>query len=195
VIDNPFHPLIPGTTRVYEQLTAEGLEHIEVHVTDRTKTILGVECVEVEDIVMLDDELIESTLDWFAQDVAGNVWYFGELSMDFEDGRVVTLDGTWEAGQDGASPGLIMPAQHSVGMLYRQEFLVGEAEDVAGFLSTSASAVVAYGSFVNCLQTEDFTALSPGSIEHKYYAAGIGKVLEIKPDSGARLELIDVIYE
>lgn len=192
-IDNPYMPLIPGTTFIYEGNTADGFEHEEFVVTSNTRVILGVTCVEVHDTVTLDGNLIEDTLDWFAQDTDGNVWYFGESSKEIVNGEIVSLEGSWEAGVDGAKPGIIMPANPVVGDFYRQEFYLGEAEDVGEVLSLTASASVTYGDFTNCLQTADTAPLEPDALEHKFYAPGVGLVLEIDPVTGERLELIQII--
>jgi len=195
VIDNPYLPLLPGTHFIYEKEIDEGTERVDLFVTDQTKEILGVECVAVHDIESLDDEVVEDTIDWFAQDAHGNVWYFGEISISFEDGEIESLDGSWQAGRDGAKPGIIMRADPEEGDFYRQEFLIGEAEDVAEVLSLSAMVKVHYGAFERCLQTEESSPLEPGGFEHKFYAAGVGLVLELDPESGERLELIDVVLE
>jgi len=203
LVDNPHFPLIPGTTMVFEKQTGDGLERVEIHVTHDTREILGVECTVVESLDIVfeagagpdEGELEEHTFDWYAQDVHGNVWYFGELSMDFEDGDLVGLGGSFEAGKDGAKPGILMPADPVVGSFYRQEFLLGEAEDVAGVLRRNARASVPYGSFVGCLQTEDFTALEPDALEHKFYAPGVGLVLEVDLADGQRTELVSVTRE
>lgn len=195
VIDNPYLPLIPGTTWIYEKDDDGEIEHIEVTVTDDTIEIMGVDCVVVRDTVTVDGVLEEDTYDWFAQDSDGNVWYFGELSFEYEDGELSGLDGSWEAGEDGAHAGIVMQAAPMVGQVYRQEYLLREAEDVGAVLSLNETVSPAYGTFMNCLQTEDYSPLEPGALEHKYYAPGIGLVLEVKPDSGEMLELIDVIYE
>jgi len=188
-IDNPYNPLSPGTTLVYEGQTAQGLEHNEVFVTKNTRVILGVTCVEVLDTVKLNGELTEQTLDWFAQDKDGNVWYFGENSEELAGGLVVDLGGSFMAGVDGAEPGIIMKAHPAVGDFYRQEFDLGNAEDLAKVLSLSASVAVTAGSFSNCLQSEETEALDPSALENKYYAAGIGNVLTVDLVTGERLEL------
>jgi len=191
--DNPFFPLVPGRTLTYQKTTAEG--EIEVSVVTflkETREILGVECVAVRDTESVDGEVVEDTFDYYARDLEGNVWYFGELSMVFEDGFLVDLGGSWIAGEDGASPGIIMPADLFLGQTYRQEFLLGEAEDAATVLSRDASVSVPYGDFDGCRETLDFTPLEPGNVEHKFYAEGIGLVLEVDPANGERLELIDV---
>jgi hypothetical protein len=190
---NPYYPLTPGTCRVYEAETEEGTEVIEVCVTDDVREILGVNCVVVRDTVTLDGELIEDTFDWFAQDTEGNVWYFGELSMEFEDGELVSLEGSWEAGEDGAKPGIIMWANPQVGDVFRQEFFLGEAEDMGEILALDQAVTVPYGSFQNCVMTKDYTPIEPDVEENKYYAQGVGVVLEVDVESGERVELIDVV--
>ncbi len=191
-IDNPYFPLTPGTTFIYEKETDEGTERVEVQVTDQTKEILGVECTVVTDTVFLDGELIEFTWDWYAQDKEGNVWYFGELSFEFEDGELLGLEGSWQAGVDGAKPGIIIPADPAVGDVYRQEFALGEAEDMGEVLGLMEIAAVPYGSWANCLKTADFTPLEPDVLEHKYYAPGVGLVLEVDPEEDERVELVEI---
>ncbi len=195
VIDNPFFPLKPGTTFIYEGTTEEGLEHNEVKVTHRTREILGVTCIEVRDTVTVDGELVEDTLDWYAQDKEGNVWYFGENSKELEDGLIVSLEGSWTAGVDRAKPGIIMKAHPQVGNLYRQEFSLGVAEDMARVLSLNESVTVPYGSFTNCLKTREFTPLEPDAKENKFYARGVGFIKEIDVVTGEHIDLIDIITE
>ncbi len=193
-IDNRYLPLIPGTTFVYEGDTEDGFERNEVYVTDETKEILGVTCTVVDDRVWVDGELEEKTFDWFAQDKDGNVWYFGENSKEYEDGEVVSTEGSWEAGVDGAKPGIVMQGNPTVGETYRQEFYAGEAEDMAKVLALDASVSVAYGDFEDCLKTKEWTPLEPGVVEHKYYAPDVGMVLERLVEGGSgELELIDII--
>jgi hypothetical protein len=191
-IDNPFLPFVPGTTWKYEGKTDEGTETIVVEATAATRVILGVTCTEVRDRGYLNGVLAEDTRDWYAQDKQGNVWYFGELSYEIEDGLIVSISGSWEAGVDGAKPGLAMPAAVAVGRTYRQEFLIGEAEDLGQILSLNASVTVPYGAFTGCRKTRDFTPLSPDSNEHKFYATGVGLLLEQDPEGGSRVELIEV---
>ncbi len=192
VIDNPLMPLFPGTTRTYVAETEEGTETIVVTVLAEKKEILGVMCTVVRDTVRLDGVLVEDTLDWFAQDVDGNVWYFGEIALNYEDGDITDVDGSWRSGVDGAQPGIVMPAAPVVGRAYRQEFLAGEAEDWAQVLALDASATVPFGSFAGCLQTLDATPMEPDAVEHKYYAPGIGVVLEVDPETNERVELVSV---
>ena len=184
---NTYWPLIPGAEWVYENEE----EEITVTVTGDTIEILGVVCTIVRDVVVEDGEPVEDTLDFYAQDNQGNVWYFGEISKNFEDGLLSDLDGSWRAGVDFAKPGILMKAAPVVGDIYRQEFLLGEAEDIAEVVSTTASeSATAANCTGDCLQTKEYTPIEPGEIEYKYYAPGIGLILEEKPESGERLELI-----
>lgn len=192
VINNPFMPLSPGTTFIYEGQTDQGLEHEEFFVTSNTKLILGVTCVEVRDTSTVNGELEEDTLDWFAQDTAGNVWYFGENAKQLAGGLVVSVEGSWTAGVDGAKPGIVMKAQPAVSDFYRQEFSLGVAEDIAEVVSLTKSVTVPYGSFTNCLKTRETSPLEPDVLENKYYAAGIGQVLTIDLVTGEKLELINI---
>lgn len=190
-IDNPFMPLTPGVTSVHEGTTDEGFEHIETTVTATTKTILGVVCVEVHDVAFIDGELVEDTLDWYAQDADGNVWYFGEATTAFEGGVPVSTEGSWEAGVDGALPGIVMLASPRVGDVYQQEDAPGVAEDRGWVVGLGESETVPYGSFTGCLHTKDFSPLEPGVMEDKFYAPGVGLILEIDDDDN-RIELISV---
>jgi hypothetical protein len=194
-IDNPYFPLTPGTTLVYEGNSPDGVEHDEFAVTHNTRVIDGVTCVEVHDTSTVDGELAEDTLDWFAQDKDGNVWYFGENSKQLEGGLVVGVEGSWMAGVDGAKPGIIMEAHPAVGDVYRQEFSLGVAEDLGKVLSLTASATVPAGSFDHCLKTKDFSPLEPDVVENKFYAQGVGSVLEIDRSTGERLELVEIRRE
>ena len=143
-------------------------------------------------------EMVEDTFDWFAQDKDGNVWYFGEDVSNYEDGELADKDGSWEAGVDGALPGIVMyadPATH-IGETYRQEYYQGEAEDMAQVVSLGESVSTASGDYENCLMTKEWTPLEPGFSEHKYYAPGIGMVLEAIVEGGeGEMELVDTTIE
>lgn len=204
---NPYWPLVLGATWNYEGDTDEGLEKIEVTVTDDIKEIEYPEdsgqffpCRVVRDIVTLvtDDgeEVVEDTKDWYAQDSDGNVWYFGEIALNYEDGEIVDVEGSWTAGVDGAKPGIVMWANPREGDIYRQEFLLGDAEDMALVLSTNAGKVEVYaGTYENyVLQTEEWTPIEPDVVEYKYYAPGVGMILEENPDTGEQVELIKVEF-
>jgi hypothetical protein len=191
-VDNTLFPLHPGTRWVYETVTEGGTERTVIEVTNGTKLVMGVTCVVVRDTVSLDGTVIEDTLDWYAQDVRGNVWYLGEDSKEYEGGEVVGTAGSWEAGVGGARPGIIMLAHPEVGLSYHQEYLKGEAEDLAQVLSLTATATVPTGSYSSMLQTREWTPLEPDVAEDKYYAAGIGCVLEVGVRGGTdRTELVE----
>jgi hypothetical protein len=151
---------------------------VRVTVTDNTKDILGISATVVRDQVFVDGKLAEDTLDWYAQDRQGNVWYMGEDTKEYEDGKVVSTEGSWEAGVDGAQAGVIMPAQPEIGLTYRQEYYEGEAEDLAKAVALDETVEVPAGFFIGVLVTEDWTPLEPKLLERKYYAPGIGVVFE-----------------
>ena len=188
-IDNPYWPMRPGSTWVYR----EGDQRVEVTVTDRTRTVLGVETRVVHDLVTENGVPVEDTFDWYAQDSDGNVWYFGEDTTEFKEGKPPVHAGSWEAGVDGAQPGIVVPADPEVGLSYRQEYYAGEAEDRAKVLSVDERVEVPAGTFEGALQTEDTTPLDPAIVEHKFYARGVGPVLalKIRGETG-REELIGV---
>ena len=187
---NPYFPLTPGLVKVFES----GDETITVTVTEDVKEILGIDTIVVRDTVEEDIELVEDTFDWYAQDVDGNVWYFGELSLNYEDGELTDLDGSWQSGVDDAQPGIIMKASPVEGEVYRQEYLLAEAEDMAQVHSThdTTESVPAADCSAGCLVTREFLPVEPDVEEFKYYTPGIGFILATKPDSTEREELVDV---
>ena len=188
-IHNPYWPMAPGSTWVYRETDPEGgVQRVEVTVTDRTKRILGIDATVVHDVVTEDGELIEDTYDWYAQDASGNVWYLGEDTKEFENGKVSTTKGSWEAGVDGAQAGIIVPGDPQAGMTYRQEYYAGEAEDVGKILSLEERAEVPFGSFGNLLMTKDTTPLDPDVLEHKFYAEGVGPILVLGLSGGGGRE-------
>jgi hypothetical protein len=194
-IDNPYFPLTPGTTRIYAAQTPHGVVSNVVATTHNTVVIMGVSCVEVHDVVYTDEEVTEDTLDWFAQDKQGNVWYFGENTLEVADGLVVSVEGSFVAGVDGARPGIIMKAHPAIGDYFRQEFVLEQGEDVEEVIGLDESVTVAYGSFNHCVKIQETTALEPGVIVHDFYAPGVGPVLSIDMPSNERLELVRITTE
>lgn len=193
-INNRFTPFPKGAFRVYEKTTADGVERIRVELLPETRVIMGVTVTTLRDTVTLDGVVIEDTKDWIAQDKDGNVWYFGEIVQNFEDGLLANLDGSFEAGKDGAKAGFWSKAAPIVGETYRQEWALGNAEDIVEVVSLNATdTVVPFSAFGTgtVLKTKDTTPMSPGVVEFKYYVPGIGFALEVKPATGERLELID----
>jgi hypothetical protein len=192
-ITNPYFPLKPGTEFIYEGTSEDSKLRDEVTVTSDTKEILGVTCVVVHDVVFEDGEMVEATDDWYAQDKDGNVWYLGEDSKTYENGEVKSTEGSWEAGKDGAVPGIIMPAHPNVGDVYFQEYYKGEAEDQAQVQSLTDSLTVKYGSYDHVLTTKEWSSLEPETIELKYYAKGVGLLREetVKGES-EKDELVEI---
>ncbi len=178
VVDNPLFPL-PLGRRLISRGTEDGEpETVITDVTVGHKTILGVNVVVVLDRVFLSGELKEKTFDWYAQDKAGNVWYLGEDTKEYENGKVVSTAGSFEAGKNGASAGIIMRAHPKQGQTTPQEFAPGIAEDKARVLDLNATVTVPLGTFNHCLKTAEFTPLEPDGLENKFYCPGIGIVQE-----------------
>jgi hypothetical protein len=192
-IDNPWLPFRVGGKWVYRETDGEGGEQkVEVTVLDETREIMGIEARVVHDVVTEGGELVEDTFDWYAQDADGNVWYLGEDTKELEDGKVATTAGSWEAGVDGAQPGILVPAEPEDGMVYRQEYYAGEAEDAAEVLSLDEWVEVPFGRFDGALMTKDYTPLEPDVLEHKLYARGVGLVLALAVSGGSgREELVE----
>jgi hypothetical protein len=191
-IDNPWLPLTPGSEWVYETTVGDP-QRITVTVTDETRVVAGVTATVVHDVVRSPDgTIVEDTYDWFAQDVDGNVWYLGEDTTEYDARGRADTEGSWEAGVDGAEAGLAMAAHPRVGDSYQQEQLVGVAEDRAEVLSLDEQRTVPFGDFDGLLQTEETTPLEPEVVEHKYYARGVGTVLEETVAGEAeRVELVE----
>ena len=177
-----------------------------------TKLIDEVTCIVARDLVSeADGDLIEATDDWYAQAKNGDVWYCGEEAKDYEtfegdqpqNPELVSIDGLFKAGVDGAKPGIIFKANPVVGETYLEEFSLGNAEDIAQMLSRTYQ----YGEDTeldrlvprqlakllchhDCVVTENVSLLEPGVVERKYYAPGIGTFLETNPDSGEITRLV-----
>jgi hypothetical protein len=191
-IDNSFFPHVPGQTMVYEGDSADGFVHNEVTTTFDVVTIGGFSVRTIEDVVLLDGVLHEHATDYMAQRSNGDVWYFGEISRDYVDGFLDSLEGSWRTGKEEAKPGILMLKDNHVGDAYRQEYLIDVAEDVAMVLSTDETVTVPYGTFQHCLKTIEFAALEPDAFEWKFYAPGVGLVLIQDVVTGERLELVGI---
>ena len=178
VVDNPYLPYLPGSRWVYRSSSPDEETRIVTTVTDRTRVVQGVTCVVVHDVEStVDGEVLEDTYDWYAQDDAGNVWYFGEDTTAYEDGKA-SKEGSWEAGVDEAQAGVIMLARPHVGDAYQQEYYEGEAEDRGEVLAVDARIGTVPARYGDLLETADTTPLEPNLVEHKYYAQGVGVVHE-----------------
>jgi hypothetical protein len=192
-IDNVYWPMEPGTRWTYREVDEEGhVVRVVVTVTSATKEIAnGVTARVVRDTVTENGELIEDTFDWYAQASDGTVWYLGEDTAEFEDGKLTTREGSFEAGVDGAMAGVIMPGSPEDDMTYRQEYYAGEAEDNGEVLSTEEMADVPAGHYEDVLLTKDTITIEPDVLEFKLYAPGVGPVLVFGVSGGGgREELV-----
>jgi hypothetical protein len=178
VIDNPLFPLVPGTIYKLQGETEDGIEKERIKVTHRTKTILGVTTTVVKDVARVKGKIVELTFDWYAQDEEGNVWYFGEDTAEYENGKVVSTEGSWEAGVDGAEAGIIMNANPEITDSYRQEFYKDHAEDMYWVVATGESVTVPAGRFKDAVRTLEWTPLEPKIVVQKFYAPGVGLIAE-----------------
>jgi hypothetical protein len=199
-ITNTYLPFPRGEQLIYKSTDSDGtIQETDVIKVRGKTTINGFPCRAVTDKVYEGDgtngKLIEDTIDWYSQDSAGNVWYFGETTIaytyDEADNPTASTEGSWIAFQDNAKPGLLMPANPGgqLGKLYRQEFALGTAEDLGRVIETNVP--VPGTNYKGAVHTQDSSALEPGVIEDKYYVPGVGLVLTVDPD-GTREELISI---
>jgi hypothetical protein len=194
-IDNPYFPLEPGTTFVYEGIKDGAPLRDVMTVTSDTRTIMGIVVTVVRDTAYSDGLLAEDTFDWYAQDDAGNVWYFGEDTRAFdEDGNVETTFGSWEAGVGDNLPGILMLAHPRGGTTYRQEYAPDVAVDMATVLSRSRHLTVPAGTYGGVVLTKEFSCLESGA-DHKFYAPGVGLLREAAVSGGAEwISLVSVTH-
>jgi hypothetical protein len=190
-IDNRTWPMTVGSRWVYRVVDSSdrSVKRDVITVTPRTKMIAnGIEARVVSDIVTDHGKPVEVTEDWYAQDKRGNVWYFGEHTVEYVHGRPVD-NGSWEAGVDGNMPGVALPAKPKVGLTYREEYSKGIAEDQSRVLALDAQAEVRAGHFTHVLMTEDFSPIEPRVSELKFYAKGSGQaVLAVDVSGGSERE-------
>jgi hypothetical protein len=190
-IDNPYWPMRPGSHWVYREVEDGEVQRVDVTVTNRTKTLGGIEARVVHDRVSRDGETLEDTYDWYAQDSDGNLWYLGEDTAEYENGKLKTKEGSWAYGVDGAQPGVVVPANPKQGMKYREEYYAGHAEDAAEILNVGSQVQVPYGRFQGAVLTRNFSSIEPTVEEMKLYAKGVGPVMELLVSGGSgRTELL-----
>jgi hypothetical protein len=195
-IDNPYWPMRPGSRWVYRETDPEGTtQRVVVTVTRRTKKIAnGITARVVHDEATEHGVPVEVTEDWYAQDRCGSIWYLGEATAEYEHGKVVSTEGSFEAGVDGAEPGIVLPARPTVGLRYRQEHYTGHAEDRAEVASRKEQVQVPFGYFAPgvVLMTRELNPLEPKVLEFKFYARGVGPLLAIGISGGSdREELVN----
>jgi hypothetical protein len=178
-IDHPYFPMRPGTVRIYRETDGHEVQWVRVTITHRTKVIRGIRARVVHDVVRSGGEIVEDTFDWYAQDSGGSIWYLGEATKEYHDGRLVSTEGSWRYGRDGAQAGLLLPARLEAGCGYREEYLAGEAEDRAVILARREALKVPTGFYRRVLHTSNATPLEPHILENKFYARGVGPVVEV----------------
>ena len=194
-ITNPYWPMKPGTRWIYRG-TEEGespQDIVTVATTSTKKLANGITARVVRDTARSERQIVEDTVDWYAQDSEGNVWYMGEQTAEFENGKVVSRAGSWEAGKDGAMPGIMIPAQPQVGQRYRQEYKKGDAEDNGEVLAMNNLVEVKAGQYRRTLVTMDTSTIEPDVVEFKFYAPNVGPLLALDIAGGAaREELVKI---
>ncbi|MEZ4279460.1 MAG: hypothetical protein R3F21_07595 [Myxococcota bacterium] len=206
---NPYFPLAVGDFWVFE----EEEERIEIRVLDETKRVDGIDCIVVNDRVFVDEKVVEDTDDWFGIRTDGSIEYCGEAVQDFEifpgddpeEEQLVSIEGSFKAGLDGAKSGTAFLGAPVVGQSYRQEWDAGNAEDTGKVLSVAYAhgQSATLDEFVpealamlmcaqaDCVVIQDGSTLDPDAFERKYYARGVGKFLEVKPEEGIAIPLIE----
>jgi hypothetical protein len=186
-ITNPYLPFRPGTVYVYRGVKEGATQRDVVRVTRRTRTILGVTCTVVSDVASHGTTALEHTIDWYAQDRQGNVWYFGEATKARNPDGTYDTSGSWLAGAHGARPGIVMAAHPRVGDAHRQEFWAGHAEDQYWLVELGSRVTVPRGSFAHAARTLEWSRLEPGVIDEKFYVKGIGVVKELAASGPAEV--------
>jgi hypothetical protein len=192
-ITNPYWPMQPGTKWVYRETDTTGKKQkVVITVTNKTKTIAnGVRARVIRDVATEGGKPVEITDDWYAQDKARNIWYLGEATAEYKNGKV-DRHGSFEAGVNGAQAGIAMPANPEPGLSYRQEYSRGVAEDKGAVVTVGQEQVeVPFGHFKRVLMTRDLVPLEPKVQELKFFARNIGPLLSVHTDgAGGRAELV-----
>ena len=188
-VNHPYFQLKPGTVSRYVEKGGGETSESEVTVTHDTKTIMGVKCTVVREIVTRKGQLIEDTCDWYAQDKAGTVWHFGQATEEFKAGGAVDIKGSWEAGING-QPGISMPADPKPGPPYLEDYSPNNAEDMAQIVAINETVSVPAGTFTGCVKIRDWSLLESGT-EYKWYAKDIG-IVQTRSTGGQMEALISI---
>lgn len=193
-IDNKYMPWVSGTQWTYRGTDDGVVSTITTTATSETKKIAnGITARVVRDTATVNGQVTEDTFDWFAQDKNGAVWYFGEDTATFKNGKKDSTEGSFEAGVNGAMAGVAMPGYPQPGPVYRQEYYKGHAEDNGQVLALGQMVDVKFGHFTSVLLTADTSNVEPNGLEYKLYAPGVGNVLSFDIAGGsAREELLSV---
>jgi hypothetical protein len=182
-ITNRYFVVKPGTTRVMKG-TKDGTPQTHAtHVTRQTRTVMGVPCIVIKDVVTDPNGIAEIAYDWYSQDDQGNVWYFGESTSDYTKGVVTSTKGSWEAGVDNAKPGIVMPVDPKPGPAFYQEFRPGVAEDKGEVLGIHETVRTKSTTYRNVVRIRDTNPLDPTLVQNKWYAPGVGVVKSVRTGS------------
>ena len=183
-VNNRFFPLSPGMVSTLERTSDAGTVFVTGEVLRDTTVVMGVECVIVSEKVSSDGLVLEGSRDWYAQDSTGSVWHFGKAVETYEGDKIVSTAGSWEAGVDGALPGIVMKPDPRVGDVYVGRYLNGEAKDMAEVLALDATVEVPHGAFTGALKTREWSPLEPGVTRERYYVKDLGPVLVEQVEGG-----------
>jgi hypothetical protein len=176
-IDNAFFPLPVGQVWHYEGDDEGAFVELQITVFDQIEVVAGVTTRVVEEREWIDGELVEVSQNYYAQAETGTVCYFGEAVDIYEDGEVISHDGSWRADDPGNDPGIFMPPYPKVGAAYQQEVAPGIAEDRARIVARGETVTVPYGTFERTLRVRDFNPLDGGAGE-KVYADGTNLIVD-----------------
>jgi len=192
-VTNPYFPSPKDKTYRYEGSSDEGTDVVEERRLNSTRIVDGIECIIVKFKEWINGKLVEEADDWYAQDTSGTVWYFGEYVNNYnENEQLENHDGSWEAGVDGAKPGIIMLADPQPGASYREEYYFNEAEDQAEVVQAGLMISIAFGDFSNVIETRNWSELEPDIVEQKFYAPGVGAIRELSPNENEELNLVSI---
>lgn len=189
VLSNKYYALKPGMIADYEEESAIGVTRKQIEVTGETKTVMGVTTLVVRDRGWLNRQLVEDKSEWVAQDRHGNVWYFGE-AVHYKDGELIDHDESWEAGIDGAKPGIKMLNDPKAGLIYHHEYYPGRVEDFATVVAVGIGVSLPRGPyFENCVHIREWSALDENYIKNEYSCVGVGAAV-LKEQDAERVKLV-----
>jgi hypothetical protein len=189
-VDNAYFPLVPGTVFHVVERAGRVMRNNIVTVTKDTRVIMEVTCTVVHDVVMVKERMTEESYLFYAQDVEGNVWFFGEDVREYHSNNRVDTEDSWQAGVRGAQPGIVMPGQPAPPhRSYRQQYQKNKHEDMAQVEAVTDSVVVPAGTFRNCVRTREWSMLEAGN-STVWYARGVGFVKEMAP----RGEVAELVF-
>ena len=110
------------------------------------------------------------------------MYYLGEDVSTYKGGKVTGHEGAWMFGRDTQTPGVLFPGQPKVGVKFKSEDVsktINERDDV---VSVSETVTTPAGTFHDCVKVRE--RLADGKTEYKYYAKGVGVVMEQTPPNG-----------